>query len=448
MNLKEQARKILTNKGFKKYALNTGWLFVEQILRIFSGLFVGVWVARFLGPETFGTFSYAIAFVALFGAIANLGLQGIVVRELINKPEQQKTIMGTAFYMQIAGALAVILVILALVPFTSNSSETNLYILIIASSLLFQSFQVIDYFFQSKVLSKYVSICRLIQLTASSFLKIGFVLAKADLIYFVIVIFIDNVTLAISLSFAYWKQGNVPFYTSFNFGKFKYLLKESWTLIISGLVVMIYMRIDQIMIKEIMDAKSVGIYSAAIRLSEAWYFVPVLLSQSLFPAIVNARKSDREVFLLRLKRLFNIMTIVSLIAAVVVVFFSETIVISLFGASFKDAADVLVIHVWAGLFISSAIVSGKWLTVEGNQKFIMYRHVAGAFLNIILNFVFIPLYGIKGAAISTLITYLFSSVLMNGFSLTTREVFIVQMKSILSLGLYGNRIGIKKSTLS
>lgn len=443
--IRSQIKNLFLSEGFKKYALNTGWLFAEQILRIFSGLFVGVWVARYLGPELFGTYSYAISFVAIFGAIANLGLQGIVVRDILNKPEQQKSIMGTAFYMQIIGALFATLAISVVLPFTSNDSTTNFYILIIASGLLFQSFLVIDYYFQAKVLSKYVSICRLIQLAASSSLKIYFVLTNADLIYFFLIIVLDNITLSIALLFAYQKHGNFNFYKYFEKKIFKYLLKESWPLIISGLVVMIYMRIDQIMIKEMMDAKSVGIYSAAVRLSEVWYFVPMIISQSLFPAIINSRKMDRKIFLLRLKRLFNLMTVISLIAALFITFSSEVLIIKLFGLSFKDAAEVLIIHVWAGIFISSAIVSGKWLTIEGNQKFIMYRHVAGAFLNIILNFIFIPLFGIKGAAISTLITYFFSAVLMNVFNIPTREIFFMQIKSILSLGIYGNKFYIKKA---
>lgn len=437
---RNQFNKLFRSEGFNKYASNTGWLFAEQIIRIFSGLLVGVWVARYLGPELFGTYSYAIAFVALFGAIANLGLQGIVVRELINKPEQQKAVMGTAFYMQIVGAFVSILVISAILPFTSNDQTTNVYILIIASGLIFQSFQVIDYYFQSKVLSKYVSICRLIQLTASSVLKIGFVLSNADLIYFVIVIVIDNITLAIALFYAYWKQDNISFYKSFNIFQFKYLLKESWPLIITGLVIMIYMKIDQIMIKEMMDAKSVGIYSAAAKLSESWYFVPMLLSQSLFPAIINAKKQSELLYKQRLQHLLNLMMALSVIVAIILTFFSETIITTLFGPEYLGAGSVLSIQVWAGIFVSSGVVSSKWFIIEGFQKFSMYRTTAGAIINIALNFALIPRFGIIGSAVATLISQFTASVLLNLFFSNTKEIFFLQLKAIIGLGLLGNKL--------
>lgn len=439
MSTTEQIKKLLKNDSFKKYASNTGWLFAEQILRIFSGLFVGVWIAKYLGPELFGTYSYAVAFVALFGAIANLGLQGVVVRELINQPEQEKGMLGTAFYMQIAGAIVVTLIVSAILPFTSNDPTTNLYILIITSGLLFQSFQVIDYYFQSKVLSKYVSICRLIQLTASSLIKIGLVLTEADLIYFVIVIVLDNITLAITLFFAYKKQGNGSFFKSFDIKNFKYLLKESWPLIISGLVVMIYMKIDQIMIKEMMDAKSVGIYSAAVRLSEAWYFVPVLISQSLFPAIINAKKSSEGLYKLRLQHLLNLMMGLSIMVAIFLSFFSNDIVRLLYGSEFYGAGAVLSVQVWAGIVVSSGLVSSKWFILEGLQKYSMYRTTAGAALNIILNLALIPRYGIIGSAIATLLSQLVASVLLNAFFSKTREIFLLQLKAIMGLGLAGNQ---------
>ena len=410
------------------------------MLRIFSGLFVGVWVARYLGPELFGIYSYAVSFVALFGAIANLGLQTIVVRELLNKPEQQEQIMGTSFYMQIIGAAVVTLIISIILPFTSNDLTTNAYILIISSGLIFQSFQVIDYYFQSQVLSKHVSICRLIQLVGSSMLKIYFVMADAELIYFVVITLIDNVTLAITLSFAFWKHRGKPFYNYFDVIKFRYLLKESWPLVISGLVIMIYMKIDQIMIKEMMDSTAVGVYSAAVRLSEAWYFVPMLVSQSLFPAILSAKKVSESLYKLRLQRLLNLMMWCSIAVAAVFTFASEYIVNFLYGSSYEGAGIILSIQVWAGIAVSSGVVSSNWFVIEGLQKFSMYRTSAGAVSNIILNLILIPQFGIVGSAVATLFSQLIASVLLNAFFSNTRLIFILQMKAIFGLGLYGNRL--------
>ena len=147
--------KLRYNLGFKKYLFNSIWLFAEQGLRIFSGLFVGVWVARYLGPEEYGIFSYSLAFTAIFAGIANLGLDGIMLRELINHPDKRITYLGTAFWLKVLGALFVLALIVIIVPFTNNDSNTNLFIFIIASGLVFQSFDVIAFYFHSKVLQIY-----------------------------------------------------------------------------------------------------------------------------------------------------------------------------------------------------------------------------------------------------------------------------------------------------
>jgi O-antigen/teichoic acid export membrane protein len=440
LNVKEQLSKPFKTEGFKKYASNTGWLFAEQILRSISGILVGVWVARYLGPELFGIYSYAVSFVVLFGAIAHLGLQVIVVRELVNKPDQQKNIMGTALYMQMIGAVVMILLISAILPFTSNDATTNIYILIIASGLIFQSFQVIDFYFQSKVQAKYVSYCRLVQLTISSILKIGLVLADAELIYFVAVIVIDNITLAIALIYAYWKQGGGSFYKSYDAGIVKILIKECWPLLVASLVHIVYMRIDQVMIKEMMDAASVGVYSAAVKFSEAWYFVPVLIGQSLFPAIINAKKNSERLYIHRLTLLLNVMMAVSVVVGIVLSFSSDLLVDLFYGPSYAGAGTVLSIQVWAGIFVSSGVVANKWYIIEGHQKYNIYPILAGAVLNIILNLVLIPKYGIVGSAVATLVAQLSASVLFNAVLPKTRRIFFLQMKAIVGFGLLGNKL--------
>ena len=143
------------HQGFMKYFKNTSWLFFEKILRMFVGLFIGIWVARYLGPERFGLFSYAQSFVGLFVAIATLGLDGIVVRELVKDESRTNELIGTAFYLKLIGAILTLLVLVIATQFTSNDRYTNLLVFIIASATIFQSFNVVDMYFQSKVLSKY-----------------------------------------------------------------------------------------------------------------------------------------------------------------------------------------------------------------------------------------------------------------------------------------------------
>ena len=204
-----------------RYFQNTSWMMGERFLRIIAGLFVGVWVARYLGPEKFGLFSYVLAFTSLFGGIAKLGLDSIMVRELVSHPENRDTYLGTAFWLKVIGAFIVMGLIAAIVPFTSNDDTTNLFIFIIAAGLVFQSFEVVEFYFQAQVLAKIVSICKVIQLALSSVIKIYLVLNEAELIYFVLVTAFDALSLAASYFIAYKIRKYPALYKHFDWSTWK-----------------------------------------------------------------------------------------------------------------------------------------------------------------------------------------------------------------------------------
>jgi O-antigen/teichoic acid export membrane protein len=405
-------------------------MFGEQILRIMAGLLVGIWVARYLGPEQFGVFSYAIAFVAIFSSIAKLGLDSIVVRDLVNEPHKRNIYLGTAFWLKFVGAFITLGVITIATIFTNNNHTTNLYIFIIASGIVFQSFEVIDFYFQSKVLSKFVSLCKMTQLLISSLLKVYFVLTGADLFWFVVVSFVDQLSLAITLYIAYKYQKLDNFYCYFDKVIAKNLLKNSWPLIFSGLVVMIYMRIDQIMIKEMLGIREVGIYSAAVRLGEAWYFIPMVITSSLFPAIVSAKKVSKELYYTRLQRLYTFMVWAAIAIALPVTFLSDWLVNLLYGEEYMGAGEVLMIQTWAGLFVFLGVASSSWLTSENFQRLAFYRTFAGAIINVVLNLFLIPIYGIIGAAVATLIAQVMAAFVFDYFTDQTRKVFFMKLNTL------------------
>jgi O-antigen/teichoic acid export membrane protein len=411
-------------------------MFCEQILRIIAGLFVGIWVARYLGPGQFGVFSYALAFTAIFGSIAKLGLDGIVVRDLVNEPEKRDVYLGTAFWLKLVGAFITLGVVAFATLFTSNDLTTNLYIFIIASGMIFQSFEVIDFYFQSKVLSRFVSLCKMTQLLLSSLLKVYFVLTGADLFWFVAVSLVDQATLAVTLYIAYRYQKIGSFYRYFDLMTAKILLKDSWPLILSGLVVMIYMRIDQVMIKEMLGEREVGLYSAAVRLSEAWYIVPMIITSSLFPSIVSAKKVSEELYYERLQRLYTFMVWMAIGIALPMTFLSDWIVTLLYGNAYREAGQVLLIHIWAGVFVSLGVASGKWFLSENLQSLAFYRTFSGAIINIILNFVLIPIYGLIGAAIATVIAQTMAAFVFDIISKKTRMVFFMKLNTLNIVKLF------------
>lgn len=402
MALPPGARKVLALPGFKKYFANTSWLMVEKIFRSVMLLVVGAYVARYLGPGQFGLLSYAISFVALFSAISTLGLDSIVVRELVTNGIKRDELLGTAFFLKLAGAFSALAVLYIAVHFTSNDNLTNLLIFIIASSTVFQSFNVIDFYFQSIVLSKYVVYTQLILLTVSSFIKLFLIWIQAPLLYFSIVFLIDGIVLAIGLTIAYLSRKLNIFDWKFRPKLAVRLLKNSWPLILSGICLSIYMRIDQVMIKHILDMEAVGQYAAAVRLSEACYFIPAIVCGSLFPAIINAKNRSKELYQARLQKLYNLMVWTAIPIALATTLVADDIVKFLFGAEFSRAGPVLTIHIWASVFVFTLSVRGKWLLAENLQKYNLYSTLTGSIINITLNIIFIPIYGILGAALATI----------------------------------------------
>jgi O-antigen/teichoic acid export membrane protein len=398
-------------------------------------LFVGIYVARFLGPEKFGLLSYALGFVMLFGTIASFGLNEILVRELLQEKTQIKELLSTAFFIRVFGFLMMGCIIIFALQFTNDDKYTHLMITIITLSIFFQSFNVIDCYFQSQVQSKYVVIVQFIQLLITSLIKIFLIINKATLIWFAIVFLIDQALLAILLLSIYrWKKEWFSVF-SVRWKLAKQLFTNAWPLIFSGMMVSIYMKIDLIMIKEMLDAKAVGIYAAAVKLCEVLYFLPVVVMSSLFPAVVEARKKDLIVYRKQVYRIYEIMIGATAIVAIITTFLADWIVNILYGSIYQEAATILQIYIWAFVFVSLGVVSSKYLVAENLEIYAMYRSILGAIINITLNWYLIPIYGIKGAAIATLITQIFVAYLFLFCFQSTRYNFWT-VTSAFTFGLY------------
>lgn len=410
----------------------------ERVLRMGVALLVGVYVARYLGPERFGLLSYATSFVGLFTALATLGLEGIVVRELVKGPDRSDEILGTAFVLKLTGALLMWGCIAIGVQFTTNDGFTNLLIAIIAFGVLFQSFNVIDFHFQASVRSKYAVRAQVGQLIISSIVKIALVWMKASLLWFAMASVLDAICLATGLTWIYYlKSGRILAWRwRWRWEGAKNLLKDSWPLIFSGLAISIYMKIDQVMIKEMLGAEQVGLYAAAVKLSEAWYFVPMAITSSVFPAIINAKKQSEELYYQRLQKLYDLMVWLAVAIALPTTFLAPWVIGVLYGEAFLLAAGVLSIHVWAGVFVFLGVASGKWLLTENLQIFFAINTSIGAIINIILNYILIKNVGVKGAAISTLISYFIAAYLSLSFFYKTRMNFINLTKSLFLKGLF------------
>lgn len=399
------------------------------------GLFISIWLARYLGPDQFGLLSYAISFSGLFTVIAAFGLNGIIVRELVNNPTKTNTLLGTSFLLKLFGALIVLSILIIAINFTSNDKQTNLLIFIIASATIFQSFNVIDFYFQAKVLSKYVVFANTISLLLSSIIKVILILNEGKLIHFALVILFDSLILSSGFIYFYYHNKLSINKWRFRLETAKSLLRDSWPFILSGIVISINMKIDQVMIKEMLGSDAVGQYAAAVKLSEAWYFIPMVICASLFPAIINAKNHSNDLYYSRLQRLYDLMVWMAIIIALPMTFMSEWLINLLYGDQYNKAGTVLMIHIWAGVFVFLGQAFNRYLTAENLTRKAFYRSGLGAIANILLNYYLIPIYGINGAAIATLSCVFISNYAYDFIDKDLRTHRIMKTKSFFPLHL-------------
>jgi O-antigen/teichoic acid export membrane protein len=290
---------------------------------------------------------------------------------------------------------------------------------------------VIDMYFQSKVLSKYVVYVNIISLFISSLVKIILILNEAPLIAFAYVVLFDSTVLAFGLIYFYYKNSLLLKQWKFDKVLAKSMLKDSYPLILAGVINSIYMKIDQVMIKEILNITEVGYYSSAVKLSEVWFAIGVIICNSIFPAIVNAKKISEELYYQRIRNLFLFLISMAYILSIAVYFLSDQIILTLYGEKFINASSVLSIHIFSAIFVYLGVSSGRWLINENKTMLNLYRNILGMVANILLNILLIQKYGIIGAAYASLISYILAFYIFDLFLKDTRKIFNLKTKALV-----------------
>ncbi len=391
--------------SFRKYVFNTGWLIGEKVLKIVAGVFVGAYVARYLGPYRFGILNYADSFVALFWAFSTLGMDSILVRELVRSPEKRDALLGTTLVLRGFSSLVMLGLIGGILQVTESDAVVRVSVLIIAFGYLFRAFRCLEGYFQAQTQTQYILISSVVQLTVSSVLKVYLVWTRASLLSFVVVMMLEGLLLAGGLIFCYARKRLSVLRWSFRKDTAVALLRDSWPMILSMVAVMLNLKIDQVMINNSLGAAEVGIYAAAVRISELWYFIAIVVCDSLFPAILRAKEKDHGLYWTRLAQLFRLLFWTAVPLMAVIGLFAGPIIRILFGPEYSGAAAVLRVHVWGVVFVYMGTVIGRYLIAQNETKIVLLRNVSGALVNIALNYIFISKYGIVGAAWATLLSY-------------------------------------------
>lgn len=391
-------------EALEKYFKNTGALFIGRVGSLLIKMIVSISVANYLGRGSNGVLVGGTVYIYFFSAIATLGLDQFIVKELHAFPESRDQILGTSFWMKVfAGLCCVPLIWLAFHIYPAKGTPYH-YVLIFSMIGIIQSFTVVESYFQSQVQSKYIMQVQIIGNLVSAAIKLGLIFLHMPLIWFVYAYTFDFLLISIGDYFTYQRKGRSIFNWTYNSTLAKKLLGYSWPLIISGIMVALYMKIDQIMLQNMSGVKEAGAYATVASLSEAWNFVPSVIVTSLFPAILNARRDDLDRYKKRIQHLYDLMVYLSVPVATVITFASP-LIYKLFKPEYAYAAPVLSVHIWSGVFVFLGAASGQYLIAEDLNKLTFIRTGFGAIVNIGLNLILIPKMGMMGAAIATLVAY-------------------------------------------
>jgi len=406
-------------------ASNSGWLLVDKLTRILLGLIVGVWVARYLGPHQFGQLAFVISYIAFFQAVANLGLDGIIVRDIAKNAAVAPQILGTAFALRFATGLGCWAIsVIGMYLISGDDSQTLLLTALIGAGLIFQAADTVDLWFQSQSQSRRTVIAKLVGYLLSNGLKVALVLANAPLSAFAAVIALDTLASAFGLAIAYrrfptrgrWKAVRQQAST---------LLRECWPFMLSGLSIMVYMRIDQIMLKEMLGDRELGIYSAALQVSQVWHVIPITLATSLAPFVAQKRSLGEDQYYDALVRIFRLFGSLAVLLSIVTSIASSALVGLLYGAAYAEAAPVLAIHVFSNFFVFQGVAQGLWLANEGAGRLSLAKTALGGVTAILGNLLLLPLFGTKGAAIVAIASFGISAVLSN--ALFAPRILLMQL---------------------
>ena len=424
-------------EAFAKYVKNAGWLMIGKVGTLLIKMLVGIAIANYLGADGNGVLAYPMALITFFIAASGLGLDAYLTRELIEKKALCDYLLGTAFRIRLFAGILVLPLIYAVYAWIALSASPPVpfsYIVIVSFVCLFQAMNVLDCYFQSLAQGKRIMIVHMCANLLSAILKLLLIYFKASISWFIWMLLFDAIFIALGFIAIYLQSGRSIAAWKFDRKIARILIQNAWPLMFTAILISLYMKIDQVMIGVMLPESELGIYSTVVSLSESWYFIPVAIVAAVFPAIMHARRTDKQRYKKRLQNLYDVLSLLSISIALIMTFASPYLYKLLYTTAYQSGAKVLSIHIWAGVFVFLGTASGQYLIAERYLKLSMLRTAAGAIVNIGLNFWWIPLFGINGAAMATLVAYAVSTFLVLCIPKTYAQG-VMMLKSIFLMHL-------------
>lgn len=416
----------------RRTLVNASWLVSDRLLRLALNFFVGILIARQLGPSGFGLLSYGQVLIMLLTPIATLGMPEIVVREFAGGKRNADAVLATALVVRLV--LAVLAVIALAAVAWALRGDDPLAILVVLGygfSFLPQAFDVVESRFQSLNRVGVLSTLRMMNSVAFALARLGAVLLDQGVVVYAVLYSAEIACFAVLTVLAARRQAIPILPSRFDRGEARFLLHASAPLMLRMLAIGVYMRIDQMMVQHYLGDEQLGIYSAAVRITELWYFIPTAIVAGAAPSLTQLYHSSPQDYMRELQRLMRLMVLLSIVPAAAFTLGAPLIIHLLFGAAFAEAAPVLAIQCWAGVFVAIGVAAGPWFINSGQLRFGVYQAFAGAIASVLLNSMLIPALGMIGAAIAVVVSYAVSAVLMNAPFAATRPLFVMQLRALM-----------------
>lgn len=413
-------------------ARNTFWLIGAKVYQVAVNLLVSMLTARFLGPSNYGLINYAASFTAMFTSLCTLGINSILVNELLSEEKQQGRILGTAIGLRLASSLLSVVTIVALAYGLNPGEKTTvLVVLIYSTTLIFQCFDALNYWYLANQQAKTTAIIAAVGYTAASAYKIFLLVTQKDVTWFAASHVVEYALIAVLLVFCYLRDAGKDRRLRFSGKTGGQLLRKSYHFILSGLMVAVYGQMDRLMLKSMLGEAAVGYYSAAAAITAMWPFVLAAIIDSAKPVILAQFGVSRERFETYMTRLYGAIVYISFAAAIAITLLSEHLIRFLYGEAYLEARGALCILCWDTAFAYLGVARSTWLVPQGKQKYEKIIAASGAVCNLVLNALLIPLWGVNGAALATLLTQIFTNFVVGFFFREIRRNNVLILRSLL-----------------
>lgn len=414
----------------RKVIRNIVWAVIGKVVTLLGGLLVGIFVARYLGPEQYGLMSYVLSYIAIFQVLAYFGMDNIEIREESKTPEEKDKIIGTAICLKLIFAVATIGLVALTVCIFEADSFTRWMVMLYSISMIANSFGVIRNYFTSLVWNEYIVKTEITRTFIGAGIKVALLLLHAPLAWFIAATLFDTILIAGGYLVSY--RSKIDSIRKWRYDKTIaiYLIKQSFPLLLSGAAVVVYTKIDQVIIRNLLNTESVGYYSVADRFVEICLFIPTILSQTITPILVQSYSENKSEYDQKSQQFMNIMVWSTLILCVVICLIALPMVRYTFGTQYLLSVPILQIMVFKVVGNALAQSSGAMIIVESKQKYTLFRNIIGCGVCIVLNYLLIPNFGLKGAAYASILTSLCAGYLSHLIIPQYRYLFTKQTRSL------------------